>query len=178
MFSKQWFTAKWLVFNLGFIHSADLYEHKNACSKTTRNRPEFLQPDTTLNFTAFLLFTFKNSNSSNNFYRKTCEILGNYRVNNVLRGSMFKYSWFWPKRMKIEPKFVRDCNSSLKLLTFQLSNITELETIKYTSGTKLNNFLIKVKLISGSLYRYRTLIVLKPNGNLLAKKKFLLTVPR
>ena len=125
-----------------------------------------------------MLFTFKNSNISNNFYRKTCEILGNYLVNNVLRESMFKYSWFWPKRVKIEPKFVRDCNSSLKLLTFQLSNITELETIKYTSGTKLNNFLTKVNLISGSLYRYRTLIVLNPNGNLLAKNQsFFLQYP-
>ena len=34
--------------------------------------------------------------------------------------------------MKNDSKFVRDSNSSLKLLTFQLSNVRELETIKYT----------------------------------------------
>ena len=42
--------------------------------------------------------------------------------------------------MKIEPKFVRDCNSSLKLLTFQLSDVRELETIKYTSGNQVEQF--------------------------------------
>ena len=34
--------------------------------------------------------------------------------------------------MKNDPTFVRDSNSSLKLLTFQLSNVRELETTKYT----------------------------------------------
>ena len=33
--------------------------------------------------------------------------------------------------MKNYPKLVRDSNFSLKLLTFQLSNVRELETIKY-----------------------------------------------
>ena len=34
------------------------------------------------------------------------------------------------KRNKSHPTFVRDSNSSLKLLTFHLSNGRELETIK------------------------------------------------
>ena len=34
-----------------------------------------------------------------------------------------------------DQKFVRDSNSSLKLLTFQLSNVRELETIKYASAS-------------------------------------------
>ena len=33
--------------------------------------------------------------------------------------------------MKNDPKFVRDSNSSLKLLTFPLYNVRELETIYY-----------------------------------------------
>ena len=33
--------------------------------------------------------------------------------------------------MKNDPKFVRDSDSSVKLLTFQLSNVRELDTIKY-----------------------------------------------
>ena len=35
------------------------------------------------------------------------------------------------KYLKNDPKFVRVSNSSLQLLIFQLSNVTELETIKY-----------------------------------------------
>ena len=34
------------------------------------------------------------------------------------------------KKVKNDPKLVRDSNSSLKLRTFQLSNVRELETIK------------------------------------------------
>ena len=34
-----------------------------------------------------------------------------------------------------DQKFVRDSNSSLKLLAFQLSNKRELETIKYASAS-------------------------------------------
>ena len=34
-------------------------------------------------------------------------------------------------KVKNDPKFVRGSNSALKLLTFQLSNVVELETIKY-----------------------------------------------
>ena len=37
--------------------------------------------------------------------------------------------------MNNDQKFVRDSNSSLKLLTFQLSNVKELETIKYASAS-------------------------------------------
>ena len=37
--------------------------------------------------------------------------------------------------MKNDQKFVRDSNSSLKLLTFPLSNVRELETIKYAFAT-------------------------------------------
>ena len=33
--------------------------------------------------------------------------------------------------MKNDPEFVRNSNSSLGLITFQLSNVRELETIKY-----------------------------------------------
>ena len=39
--------------------------------------------------------------------------------------------------MRDDPKFVRDSNSNLKLLTFQLSNVRELETIKYAYGSWL-----------------------------------------
>ena len=35
------------------------------------------------------------------------------------------------KYLKNDPKFVRVSNSSLKLLIFQLSNVNEVETIKY-----------------------------------------------
>ena len=35
------------------------------------------------------------------------------------------------KYLKNDPKFVRVSNSSLKLLIFQLSNVKEVETIKY-----------------------------------------------
>ena len=35
------------------------------------------------------------------------------------------------KYLKNDPKLVRVSNSSLKLLIFQLSNVTEAETIKY-----------------------------------------------
>ena len=42
-----------------------------------------------------------------------------------------KSSWLWPYQVKNDPKLVRDSNSSLKLLTFQLCNISEWETIKY-----------------------------------------------
>ena len=38
---------------------------------------------------------------------------------------------FGLEKWKNDPKFVRDSNSSLKLLTFKLSNVRELETIKY-----------------------------------------------
>ena len=48
-----------------------------------------------------------------------------------MRELICKYYWVWPKKVKNDPKFVRDFNSSLKLLTFQLSNVRELETIKY-----------------------------------------------
>ena len=41
---------------------------------------------------------------------------------------------FGRKKLKNDPKFVRDSNSCLKLLTFQLSNVRELETIKYAFG--------------------------------------------
>ena len=34
-------------------------------------------------------------------------------------------------KVKNDPKFDRGSNSALKLLTFQLSNVIELETIKY-----------------------------------------------
>ena len=37
-------------------------------------------------------------------------------------------------KVKNDPEFVRDCNSSLKLLTFQLSNVRELETIIHAFG--------------------------------------------
>ena len=37
--------------------------------------------------------------------------------------------------MNNDQKFVRDSNSSLKLLTFQLSNVRELESIKYASSS-------------------------------------------
>ena len=33
--------------------------------------------------------------------------------------------------MQNDPKFVKDSNSTLKFLTFQLSNVRELDTIKY-----------------------------------------------
>ena len=36
--------------------------------------------------------------------------------------------------MKNDPKFVRDSNTHLKFLTFQLSNVRELKTIKHASG--------------------------------------------
>ena len=39
--------------------------------------------------------------------------------------------------MKNDPTLVRDSNSCLKLLTFQLSNVRELETIKYTFDSTL-----------------------------------------
>ena len=39
--------------------------------------------------------------------------------------------------MKNDPKFVRDSNSTLKVLTFQLSNVRELETIKYAFATQI-----------------------------------------
>ena len=39
--------------------------------------------------------------------------------------------WFERIIMKIIADFVRDSNAILKLLTFQLSNVIELETIKY-----------------------------------------------
>ena len=48
-----------------------------------------------------------------------------------------KYYWVWPKKVKNDPKFVRDSNSSLKLLTFQFSYVRELETIKYGFDTLL-----------------------------------------
>ena len=38
--------------------------------------------------------------------------------------------------MKNALEFVRDSNSSLKLLTFQLSNVRKLETIKYAFGAQ------------------------------------------
>ena len=43
---------------------------------------------------------------------------------------------FDPKRWKMTQKFDRDSNCSLKLLTFQLSNVKELETIKYAFASK------------------------------------------
>ena len=42
-----------------------------------------------------------------------------------------KYSWFRPSKVKNDPELVRDSNSSIKFLTFQLSNVRELETIKH-----------------------------------------------
>ena len=44
--------------------------------------------------------------------------------------------------MKNDPKFVRDSNPSLKLLTFQLSNVRELETIKYAFDSSINHGLL------------------------------------
>ena len=60
---------------------------------------------------------FKNGNNSNNFSGKHM--------------TRFEISWYWPKNVQNDPKFVRDSNSTLKFLTFQLSNVRELETIKY-----------------------------------------------
>ena len=41
---------------------------------------------------------------------------------------------FLQPKVKNYQEFVRDSNLSLKLLTFQLSNARELETIKYAFG--------------------------------------------
>ena len=38
-------------------------------------------------------------------------------------------------KIKNDQIYVRDSNSGLKFLTFQLSNVRELETIKYAYGT-------------------------------------------
>ena len=43
--------------------------------------------------------------------------------------------------MKSDSKFVRDSNSSLKLLTFQLFNVREWETIKYAFAVNLHKTL-------------------------------------
>ena len=53
----------------------------------------------------------------------------------ILRELICKYSWFWPWKVKNYIGIVGDSNSSLKLLTFQLSNVRELETIKYAFAT-------------------------------------------
>ena len=44
----------------------------------------------------------------------------------------FEISLYWLNEVQNDPKFVRDSNSTLKFLIFQLSNVRELETIKYT----------------------------------------------
>ena len=41
--------------------------------------------------------------------------------------------------MNKDLKIVRDSNSSLKLLTFQLSNVSELETIKYAYAVPIRS---------------------------------------
>ena len=55
--------------------------------------------------------------------------------NNDLRELIFKYSLFWPLKVKHDPEFVADSNASRSLITFQLANLRELETIKYVIGS-------------------------------------------
>ena len=51
-----------------------------------------------------------------------------------MRELIFKYSLFWPLKVKNDLEFVADSNSSQNLVTFQLANLRELETIKYVFG--------------------------------------------
>ena len=50
----------------------------------------------------------------------------------VIWGNKVNIADYGLKKVKNEPKFIRDSDSSLELLTFQLSNVRELETIKFT----------------------------------------------
>ena len=59
---------------------------------------------------------------------------------NDLSDLIDKCSWFLPWKVKDEGQFVRDSHPSLKFLTFQLSNVRELETIKYAYNIGVNKF--------------------------------------
>ena len=70
------------------------------------------------------LFTFKNSNNS---FWKTCKICEYKLWNNDLRESICRYYWIWPKKVKNDPKFVREARSSHLITRLPCSYRSELQ---------------------------------------------------
>ena len=96
------------------------------CSEVNQNFVSF-----TGSFSKILAIIIQGSNNSTIFTRKHVQFSDIILETIIWRNLTCKFSWLWPYKVKNDPKLVRDSNSSLKLLTFQLCNISEWETIKY-----------------------------------------------
>ena len=78
--------------------------------------------------------------------------------NNDLRNVIS--SWFCTIKAKDYPKFVRDSKSGFKLLTFQLSNVRGLETIKYASEVINHAYPFKERLLYLIQNIFKTILLL------------------
>ena len=55
----------------------------------------------------------------------------------------FEISWYWSEKVQNDQKFVR--LTPLKFLTFQLTNVRELETIKYAFAVAYADLVSEVR---------------------------------